>query len=329
MSLSPARAAAAALTIGTLALAGCSTAAADGGEDGNPSGATVQIEDNEGTKTVPVEPISVVATDNRLFETLAAFGVSLAAAPVALMPPTSPYREDSEIADLGTHNEPNLEAVIAAEPDLVINGQRFAQFQEDITGLVPDAPVVLLDPRDGEPFDGELRRQVTVLGQIFAKEDEAAALVEAFDGAIARASAAYDPAETVMAVIVSGGEIGYVAPGLGRTLGPVFDMLGLTPALEVDESSDDHQGDDISVEAIAAANPDWILVLDRDAAVSADDPAYEPAAEILVNSQALASVTAVAEDQIVYMPADTYTNEGIQTYTEFLNDLADALEGGA
>ena len=26
------------------------------------------------------------------------------------------------------------------------------------------------------------------------------------------------------------------------------------------------------------------------------------------------------------MPADTYTNEGIQTYTEFFNALADALE---
>ena len=26
------------------------------------------------------------------------------------------------------------------------------------------------------------------------------------------------------------------------------------------------------------------------------------------------------------MPADTYTNESIQTYTEFLNDFADALE---
>ena len=30
--------------------------------------------------------------------------------------------------------------------------------------------------------------------------------------------------------------------------------------------------------------------------------------------------------QIVYLPADTYLNEGIQTYTEFLNDFADALE---
>src|SRR5690606_14572122 len=119
---------------------------------------------------------------------------------------------------------------------------------------------------------------------------------------------------------------GYLAPSVGRTLGPVFDFLGLTPALEVDDASDDHQGDDIAVEAIATSDPDWILVMDRDAAVAADDPTYSPASDILENSEALAKVSAVREGNIVYMPADTYTNEGIQTYTEFLNDFADALE---
>ncbi len=66
--------------------------------------------------------------------------------------------------------------------------------------------------------------------------------------------------------------------------------------------------------------------MDRDAGVAADDPAFTPAADLLANSQALANVTAVKNGAIVIMPADTYVNEGIQTYTEFLNDFADALE---
>ncbi len=66
--------------------------------------------------------------------------------------------------------------------------------------------------------------------------------------------------------------------------------------------------------------------MDRDAAVAADDPAYVPGAEIIERSEALANVTAVAQGTIVYMPADTYTNEGIQTYTAFFNAFADALE---
>ncbi|MGO2023780.1 MAG: ABC transporter substrate-binding protein, partial [Brachybacterium tyrofermentans] len=86
---------------------------------------------------------------------------------------------------------------------------------------------------------------------------------------------------------------------------------------------------DISVEAIASSNPDWILVMDRDAAISADDPSYQPAATVLEASEALAGVTAIAEGNLVYMPADTYTNESIQTYTEYFETLADALEGTA
>ncbi|WP_238154496.1 siderophore ABC transporter substrate-binding protein [Ornithinimicrobium sufpigmenti] len=297
-------------------------------EEGSEAGAeatSVEIEDNNGTHTIALPPQSVVATDNRTFETLDAWGVELTAAAVALMPDTLSYAQDSSVIDLGNHREPDLEAVVAAEPDLIINGQRFADYRSDFERLAPDAVVLDLDPREDEPLDAELKRQITVLGTIFGKEADAESLNADLDAAVERAKAAYDPADTVMAVITSGGEIGYVAPGNGRTIGPIFDLVGMTPALETD-GSEDHQGDDISVEAIASSNPDWILVMDRDAAVAADDPNYSPAAQVLENSEALANVTAVKEGRIVYMPSDTYTNEGIQTYTEYLNSLADAFE---
>lgn len=309
-------------------LAGCSATNA-APEEPTETASTVTVEDNVGSQTIATPPQSVVALDNRTFETLSDWGVELSAAAVALMPDTIAYTEDASIVDIGNHREPNLELIVAAEPDLVVSGQRFSDRDADIAALVPDATILQLEPRDGEPFDEELRRQVTVLGEVFGKQAEAEQLVADLDAAIERAAAAYDESQSVMAVTTTGGEIGYLAPSVGRTLGPVFDLLGLTPALEVEGSTDDHQGDDISVEAIADSNPDWILVMDRDAAVSADDPAYAPAADILEGSEALAGVTAVQQDQIVYMPADTYTNESIQTYTEFLNDLADALEAQA
>ncbi|UWF77801.1 MULTISPECIES: siderophore ABC transporter substrate-binding protein [Microbacterium] len=312
-----------------LALAGCSGQAATEPEESTPAAGTVTVEDNNGTQKIAAPPASVVATDNRTFQTLSDWGIELSAAAVSLMPDTVGYVDDEGIVDLGTHNEPDLEAVVAADPDLIINGQRFAQYHADFEELVPDATVLELDPREGEPFDAELKRQVTVLGEIFGKQDEAKRLVDDFEAAIERAKKAYDDADTVMAVTTSGGQIGYIAPAVGRTLGPVFDILGLTPALEVPEATDDHQGDDISVEAIAEANPDWILVMDRDAVFADETPDYVQAAEILEGTEALASVTAVQESQIVYMPTDTYLNEGIQTYTTFLNDFADALEKAA
>ncbi|WP_339618555.1 ABC transporter substrate-binding protein [uncultured Salinibacterium sp.] len=308
-----------------LALAACSTATPEAA-DSDGAEASVQFEDNNGSQTVATPFTSVVATDNRTFETLASWGIELSAAAVALMPSTISYTQDDSIIDLGNHGEPDLEAVVAVQPDVIINGQRFAQYHDDFAKLVPDAVIVELDPREGEPFDTELKRQTTVLGEIFGKQAEAEQLNADFDAAIERVNAAYNADDSVMAVITSGGEIGYSAPSVGRTLGPLFDLFDFTAALDVDDSSEDHQGDDISVEAIADSNPDWILVMDRDAAILADDPTYVQGSEVLENSEALSGVTAVKESNLVYMPADTYTNEGIQTYTEFFNAIADALE---
>lgn len=314
--------------VAALALAGCASTAAPAAEPSEAAATEVTVTDNHGEQTVALPPQRVVATDNRTITVLDAWGIDVVAAPLDIFPDGLSYKEEgSGTINLGNHGEPDLEAVVAADPDLIINGQRFQSYYPDFETLVPDATIVELDPREGEPFDDELKRQITVLGEIFDKQEEAAEMVADFEDAVERASAAYDSAETVMAVITSGGEINYAAPGSGRTLGPVFDILDLTPALASDGSTD-HQGDDISVEAIAASNPDWILVMDRDAAVSVNtDETYTPANDLIGTSEALRNVTAVAEGNVVYMPQGTYLNEGIQTYTTFFDDLADALEG--
>lgn len=315
-------------TLAALALTACSSDPAT--ESSDTAAATVTVEDNFGTQTVTVPPKSVVATDNGTFETLDTWGVPLAAGAVSLMPKTISYTEDDSIVDLGSHREPNLEAVVAVAPDLIINGGRYAQFREQFEELAPDATIVEVAPRDGEDFAEELKRGTTVLGEIFAKEAEAQELNDALDASIARVQAAYSPDQSVMGLIVSGGEIGYVAPSTGRTIGPMFDIFGLTPALEVPEGTDNHQGDDISVEAIAASNPGLIIVMDRDAGTSTGGgPDYVPATTVINDSQALQNVKAVQEGNIIYLPADTYTNESIQTYTEFFNSLADLLEKNA
>ncbi len=321
-------------TVLTFGLVGCAGGDSDGkGSAGTAADAgaasSVEVEDNHGTQKVKLPAKSVVATDNRTFQTLSDWGVELSAAPVVLIAADNPYKTDKSIVNLGTHNEPDLEAVVAAAPDLIVNGQRFSSYYKDFKKLAPEATIVELDPREGKPFDEELKRQVEVLGRIFGHEKDAEKLIKDFDASIARVKDAYDPKDSVIGVITSGGEINYAAPGTGRTVGPVFDILGLTPAIKTDGSGD-HQGDDISVEAIAAAKPDLIIALDRDAAVSkGSSDSYVPANELLANSEALRNVPAVKNGNIMYFPRLTYVNEGIQTYTAFFNGLADKLEANA
>ncbi|MFP3396075.1 ABC transporter substrate-binding protein [Brevibacterium sp. SIMBA_078] len=310
-----------------LTLAGCGSADSDSAQ-ADDSGSTIEVEDNNGKQTVAAPPKSVVATDNRTFQTLSDWGIELSGGAVSLMSEDLDYTKDDSILDLGSHREPDLEKVVEAKPDLIVNGQRFAQFHDDLAKLAPDATVLELDPRDEEDFDAELRRQTAVLGEVFGKQDEAKKLVDDFDASIERAKNAYDDSDKAMGLITSAGDIGYAAPTVGRTVGPVFDILDLDPALEVEEGSEDHQGDDVSVEAIAKSNPDLMIVLDRDASFAPEerDEGSAPAAEVLEDSEALKDVPAIKDDKIVYFPEDTYLNEGIQTYTEFFNDFADKLE---
>ena len=300
-------------------------------EDVPEEATTVEITDIYGTVTVPINPKNVVALDNRTFETLSDWGIALAAAPKAIMPSDSPYVSDDSVQDIGSHNDPNLEVIAAVDPELVIVGQRFAGRYEEIKALVPNAIVINLNfdvsadaATPGENLVNGLKNSTMALGAIFDKNEEAAQLVADFDAVIAEAKSAYNGTDTIMSVVVSGGEIGFSAPRSGRVWGPMYEVFGWVSALDVDGATSDHQGDDISVEAIAQSNPDWLFVLDRDAATSAAAEAT-PASDVINNAPALQNTTAVTQEQIVYAPNDTYTNESIQTNLELFKDLANAL----
>ena len=317
--------------IAALGLAACSSGATSSSQSTTSSASeatqasSVSIEANDGTVDIKLPVTRAASLDNRTFEVLAQWNVPLVAAPKKLIPSTITAYNGDDIADVGMHRDPNLEALVAAEPDLIISGQRFSKYDAQIKELAPDVPLINLEPREGQPFDQELIREVTDLGEIFGKQDEAKKLVDDFNASIERAKKAYDGSSTVMAVDVSGGNIGYVAPGKGRTWGPVFNLLSLKPALEVEGSTDSHTGDDISVEAIAQANPAWILVLDRDAAITKDG-SNTPAETVINDNAALQGVAALQNKHLVYAPNDTYTNESIITYTEIFNSIADAFE---
>jgi len=292
---------------------------------------TVEITDIYGTVTVPINPERVIALDNRTFGTLEAWGVELVAGAKPVMPDGLSYKTDDSVADIGSHNDPNLEVIAAADPDLVIVGQRFAGRYDEIKALVPNAAVISLNfdvsvdaETPGDNLINGFKDFTIALGQIFDKNEEAAQIVADFEASVEAVKAAYNPEDTVMTLIVSGGSIRFAAPMSGRVWGPLYDVFGWTSSLDLDGASADHQGDDISIEAIAQSNPDWIFVLDRDA-MNATADGYVPAYDIIAAAPALANITAVTEGQMLFAPNDAYVNESIQMFTALFETIAEAL----
>lgn len=311
---------AAASLAAALALTGCASAASAPADEAAGS-TTVTVEDNHGPIEVPVSPERVVALDNTTFQTLSDWGVRLVAAPKPLMYDLWPSLSGGdEVLDVGLHREPDIEAVLSADPDLIVGGYRFREIYDQLKDIQP--ATIETSPRDGEEHTSELKRQTTILGQVFDKNAEAAALNAGLDEAISEAKAAYDPSQTVMGLIASGGKISYAAPGEGRGVGHLFPTLGLTPALDR-AAEDASHGDDISVEAIAAANPEWLFVLDRDAQFGEDG--YVSAKDLVENAEALKNVPAVQKGQVVYLDGSFYLDEGIQAYTKLYRSAAEAF----
>ena len=112
--------------IAALGLAACSSGATTSSQSSAASSDTTQatqassvsIDANDGTVEIKLPVTRAASLDNRTFEVLAQWDVPLVAAPKKLIPSTVTAYNGDDIADVGMHRDPNLEALVAANPEI-------------------------------------------------------------------------------------------------------------------------------------------------------------------------------------------------------------------
>lgn len=307
---------------GTLALAAaltaCSTSSAGGdAETADAAAGTITVEHAQGTTEVPADPQRVVVFDMGVLDTLDTLGVEVAGLPKANVPSFLSEYESDEYTDVGTLKEPDYEALARLDPDLVIVGFRSAAAYPDLAKSFPTVDATFEYTGDYLANFGE---SATMLGEIFGKEEQVADALEGVEKQVEEIRPAGEEAGSGMILLTSGGEV--TLNGADSRFGLIYSQLGVTEA-ETGVESGDH-GEAVSFELIRDVNPDWLFVVDRDAATGETGG---QAAEQILDNELVRATTAWQEEQVVYLDPERWyiVMHGLSNLPAMLDEVGQAL----
>lgn len=226
-------------------------------------------------------------------------------------------REDVE--NLGTIKEANLEAIMACEPDIIFIGGRLSKFYDALNEI---APVVYLRTDSTLGVVESTRRNAMTIASIFGKTGEVESLMAGFDARIKTLRAFATDKTAIISLVTSGGFNVLGNDGrcslIGREVG--FENVGVDA--NIDTST---HGNEASLEFIVQKNPEYIFVMDRDAAIGTEGAQL---AREVVENELVMDTDAYKNGHIVYLahPAVWYTAEGgISALDMMLTDLESVL----
>ncbi len=282
----------------------------------NGSGEAVEL-------TVPYDPQRVAILDMASLDILDALGVGSRV--VGTADTSLDYLQDyisDDIANLGTIKEADLEAVMACEPDVIFIGGRLAGSYDALSQI---APVVYLSTDTELGVVESVRKNAATIATMFGLESEVEELMAGFDSRI-QALAENAAGHTAIVGLVTSGSFNVLGNDgrcsmIGREIG--YENIGVDA--DIDTST---HGNEASFEFIVEKDPDYIFVLDRDAAIQTEGAQL---AQDVLENELVMGTRAYQDGHIVYLahPAVWYTAEGGITALDLMfQDLESELLAG-
>ena len=268
---------------------------------------------------VPYDPQRIAVLDMASLDILDRLGVGdrVVGSATTALDYLQAYVTNEEIANLGTIKEADLEAVMASEPDVIFIGGRLSSSYDALSEI---APVIYLATDTEIGVVESVRQNATTIASLFGLEAEVDALMADFDARIVALAAFAEGQNAIVGLCTSGsfnvlgsdGRCSMISVEIG------FDNLG-------DGDVTSTHGNESSFELIVELNPDYIFVLDRDAAIATEGAKL---AQEIVENELVMETDAYKNGHIVYLahPTVWYTAEGgITALDIMLQDLESAL----
>ena len=207
------------------------------------------------------------------------------------------------------------EIIWRVKPDLIITGGRSSAKYAQLASIAPT-----LDMREdhSQPIATALSN-LDMLAKAFGKQQQAEDLKAALDSTLQNVRTDAANRGNGLVVLVTGGKLSAYGPG--SRFGLLHSALQIPPALA--DLKPSLHGEAISPELIMKANPDWLFVIDRDAAIG-----KHGAARQVLDNPLVRRTHAWQNNQVVYLdPVNWYlVGSGIQAVNKMLRQLDEAFD---
>lgn len=271
--------------------------------------------------TVPYDPQRIAILDMASLDILNALGLSdrvVGSASTSLDYLKNIVSAEG-VENLGNIKEADMEAVMACEPDIIFIGGRLGKSYDALSEI---APVVFLSTDSELGVVESTRQNAKVIASIFGLEDQIDGLMDVFATRIDSLKAFAADKNAIVALVTNGGFNVLGNDGrcsiIGREIG--FENIGVDANINTST-----HGNEASFEFVVEKNPDYIFVMDRDAAIQTEG-AQLP--QEIVENELVMGTEAYQNGHIVYLahPAVWYTAEGgITALDMMLQDLETEL----
>ena len=278
---------------------------------------TITVESAGGTVQVPLKPRTVLVYDFAALDIIRTLGGDVAGVAQQALPPLlKEYGDTTKYAAIGTLFEPDYEKVKAMKPDLIIAGNRSLPVVEELKKFAPVLDITV----DNQNQMAHVYRNIRSLAAIYGVPDKGEQEIKGIEDAIADVKAKANGKGGALFLMTNGGKLSVYGPGSRFDM--LYSVFGVNPIKDKIEVS--KHGQAVSFEYLLKTNPDYLLVLDRDAAIGNDGQA----AQKLLDNKLVHATKAWRNGNVVYLNAAswyTMSNASPSALKENLKQLSDVF----
>ena len=229
------------------------------------------------------------------------------------------YLNNQSFVNLGTVRKAKLEAVVECNPDVIIIGPRLLEFYDE---LIKIAPVICLSTDTKQGVVKSTNKNAMLLASLFGKEDKIAAMMAGYDNRI-KTLASFAKGKTAVICMANAGGIGILGNnGRCSLIGVEVGFKNSGIGTNIDTSV---HGNEASFEFLVSVNPNYIFIMDRDAAIGTKGAKL---AKDIMDNELIRLTSAYKNGNIVYLEHSNvwYMAEGgITALGIMLSDLEEGL----